>query len=271
MAEHPKKSRTLTRIGQAVLSALPATLFYVGLLVVWDIASRAGKVERYILPGPSMIGRSIKKNWDLLLHNSWVTGRALVLGFLLGSLIGFVCALGIYYSKILRKILYPAAVFLQTVPKVALAPVFIIWFGTGQKSIIAITALICLFPVLVNTLVGFEGVDQNLLEMMHSVSASSPQRFYYILVPYALPSIVAGLEVGSSLAAVGAIVGEFIAAREGLGFEIQMASSRIATEEVFAVLLAVSILGMAFYYFVRLIGRLLLGNRQTAEGAQASA
>jgi NitT/TauT family transport system permease protein len=238
-----------------------AILFYVALAVLWEIAYRVGMVRAFILPGPSMIMESMAANWDSLLSNGIVTAREILIGFLVGALIGFVMALGIFYSKVLRRIVYPGAVFLQTVPKVALAPLFIIWFGVGETSIVAITALICLFPVLVNTVVGFEGVDVNLLEMMHSVSASGWQKFRMIYVPASLPSIFAGLEVGMSLAVVGAIVGEFVGARAGLGYQILMANSRIATDEVFAAIIIISALGMLFYFGVRMLGKAMVGTR----------
>ncbi len=238
-----------------------AILFYVALIALWEIAYRLEMIRSFILPGPSMIFESMVNNWDSLISNSIVTGREILIGFLVGSLIGFLMALGIFYSKVLRRIIYPGAVFLQTVPKVALAPLFIIWFGVGETSIVAIAALICLFPVLVNTVVGFEGVDVNLLEMMHSVSANGWQKFRMIYVPASLPSIFAGLEVGMSLAVVGAIVGEFVGARAGLGYQILMANSRLSTDEVFAAMILISALGMAFYFGVRVLGRVMVGSR----------
>lgn len=253
-----------------LLTSLPAILFYGALLVVWELASQLGWVRSFILPGPSLIIQSMVQNADSLWANTLVTAREILIGFILGSLIGFALALGIFYSKPLRLIIYPGVVFLQTVPKVALAPLFLIWFGVGESSIVAITALICLFPVLVNTVVGFEGVDVNLLELMHSVSANGWQKFRMIYLPSSLPEIFAGLEVGMSLAVVGAIVGEFIGARAGLGYQILMANSRIDTAEVFAAIVFISAVGMLFYFGVRLLGRLMVGTRANTRAARES-
>ncbi|MEO7349531.1 MAG: ABC transporter permease [Terrimesophilobacter sp.] len=249
------------RFMRAFTENFQAILFYIALIALWEVAYRTGMVRSFILPGPSMIAESMSNNWSSLLANTIVTGREILVGFVIGALIGFLMALGIFYSKVLRKIIYPGAVFLQTVPKVALAPLFIIWFGVGETSIVAIAALICLFPVLVNTVVGFEGVDVNLLEMMHSVSANGWQKFRMIYVPASLPSIFAGLEVGMSLAVVGAIVGEFVGARAGLGYQILMANSRLSTDEVFAAMILISALGMIFYFGVRALGRVMVGSR----------
>lgn len=239
----------------------PAIAFFVGILIIWEFAYRLGFVRAFILPGPSLIGQAVERNIDSLIANAIVTGREILTGFIVGSSIGFILAMGIFYSKILRRIIYPLAVFMQTVPKVALAPLFIIWFGVGETSIVAITALICLFPVLVNTVVGFESVDINLLELMHSVSANGWQKFRMIYLPSSLPQIFAGLQVGMSLAVVGAIVGEFVGARAGLGYQILMANSRIATDEVFAAILFISILGMLMFFGVRVLGKVLVRGR----------
>ncbi|MGO1851264.1 ABC transporter permease [Microbacterium sp.] len=256
---------------RALAMSLPAIIFYGALLVLWEVASQLDWVRSFILPGPSLIVESIIQNADSLWSNTLVTAREILIGFVIGSLLGFVLALGIFYSKALRTIIYPGVVFLQTVPKVALAPLFLIWFGVGESSIIAITALICLFPILVNTVVGFEGTDVSLLELMHSVSANGWQKFRMIYLPSSLPEIFAGLEVGMSLAVVGAIVGEFIGARAGLGYQILMANSRIDTAEVFAAIVFISAVGMIFYFGVRLLGRLLVGARANTRGARESA
>jgi len=250
---------------------VPAVIFYGILLLLWEISYQLEWIRWFILPGPSLIGDTIAENWSDLWNNTFITIREIFMGFALGSLIGFMLALGIFYSKILRAIIYPGVVFLQTVPKVALAPLFIIWFGTGETSNIAIAALICLFPVLVNTVVGFEGVDVNLLEMMHSVSANGWQKFRMIYLPASLPEIFAGLEVGISLAVIGAIVGEFISARAGLGYQIMMAQGKgLATDEVFAALVFISIIGMLFYFLVRLLGRIVVGKRANTRAARAA-
>ena len=238
-----------------------AILFYVGLIAIWQFVSWMGWVRPFILPGPVAIVQAAVDGWRDLLLNAIVTIRETFIGFVIGSLLGFVLAAGIFYSRFIRRIVYPFAVFMQTVPKLALAPVFIVWFGTGETSIVAITSLICLFPVLVNTVVGFETVDRNLLEMMHSVSANEWQKFTMIYLPASLPQIVAGLELGSSLAVVGALVGEFVGSRAGLGFQILLANSQIATDEVFAALIVVSLVGMGFFFGVKALGRLLLRGR----------
>ncbi|MCB1246802.1 MAG: ABC transporter permease, partial [Acidimicrobiia bacterium] len=224
----------LRRFGRSLIGTnAQAIAFYVGLFVFWEYASGT-LIREYLLPAPSTIVEAMVDQWDPLVSNSWVTLQEILIGFAIGSGAGFLMGVGIFYSGFLRRVLYPGALFTQTVPKIALAPLFIVWFGVGQQPIIAITALICLFPVLINTVAGLESVDPRLLELMHSVSASGWQKFRMIHLPSGLPSIMAGLEVASTLAVVGALVGEFVGANAGLGYQILIANSRLRTDLLFA-------------------------------------
>ena len=240
---------------------MQAVLFYLGVLALWEYVSRAEIIRPFLLPAPTTVVETIGEVWSDLVSNSWVTLQSILAGFFLGAGIGFVMGVGIFYSRFLRRILYPAALLTQTVPKIALAPLFIVWFGVGSRPIVAITALICLFPVLINTVVGLGSVDPRLLELMHSVSASGWQRFRMIHLPAGLPSIVAGLEVASTLAVVGALVGEFVGAEAGLGYQILIANSRLRTDELFAALVAVVVIGIAFFFSIKALERLVLRHR----------
>jgi NitT/TauT family transport system permease protein len=234
-----------------------ALAFYVALFFLWEWAS-GNVIREFLLPAPSTIFEAMVADWDDLVANAWVTLKEILLGFGIGSGIGFLMGVGIFYSAFMRRVLYPGALLTQTVPKIALAPLFIVWFGVGQQPIIAITALICLFPVLINTVAGLENVDVQLLELMHSVSASGWQKFWMIHLPSGLPSIMAGLEVASTLAVVGALVGEFVGANAGLGYQILIANSRLRTDLLFAALVAVVVIGLVFFFSIKLVERLLI-------------
>lgn len=248
----------LRQIGRSLTGAnAQAIAFYIGAVIIWEYAS-GSLIREFLLPAPSTIYRAAVDQWSDLVANSWVTLKEILIGFGIGSGIGFVMGVGIFYSAFLRRVLYPGALFTQTVPKIALAPLFIVWFGVGQQPIIAITALICLFPVLINTVAGLESVDPRLLELMHSVSASGRQKFWMIHLPSGLPSIMAGLEVASTLAVVGALVGEFVAANAGLGYQILIANSRLRTDQLFAALFAVVAIGLVFFFTIKGIERLLV-------------
>lgn len=252
----------MRNVGRSILGAnTQAVVFYIALFLLWEYASGT-IIREFLLPAPSTVFEAMVDQWDDLLANSWVTLKEILLGFGIGSGTGFLMGVGIFYSAFLRRVLYPGALFTQTVPKIALAPLFIVWFGVGQQPIIAITALICLFPVLINTVAGLESVDPRLLELMHSVSASGRQKFWMIHLPSGLPSIMAGLEVASTLAVVGALVGEFVGANAGLGYQILIANSRLRTDQLFAALFAVVVIGLVFFFTIKGIEMLLVRRRR---------
>jgi len=252
------------RMLQGLVNMLPALGFFVVLVAAWEFVSRAELVATFVLPAPSKIAATMNENIGVLLEAAWVTLLEVVGGFVAGSLAGFVMGAGIFYSKTLRRVIYPIALVTQTIPKIALAPLFIVWFGLGYQPIFLIAALICLFPVLVNTVLGLDTVSPELIEVVDSVSATRWQRFTVLRFPGALPNIVGGLEVAIALATVGALVGEFVASSGGLGFVIVLATSQLQTEVLFAAIVMVSLLGLVLFGAVKLIGALLLGRRASS-------
>lgn len=232
--------------------------FYVALVLLWELVCALGLVKPYILPAPSAIVEAAVLGWGPLVHNTWVTLSETLLGFVLGSLIGFLIGILIAYSRVVERLIYPAIIVTQTVPKLALAPLFIVWFGVGLAPKVAITALICLFPVLINTVTGIKAVDPRLRQLMDSVSASGFQRFRMIDLPSSAPFVFAGLQVGITLAVTGALVGEWVGASEGLGYAILLSNSQLRTPATFAAIVAISVLGITLFLLVRAVERLVL-------------
>ncbi len=239
--------------------------FYVALVVAWELVVRAGLVAPYILPAPTMFMAELFNRWDLYLEHTIATTNSTLAGFALGSAVGFVLGLLIAYSRTMERIIYPAIIFTQTVPKLALAPLFTVWFGVGALPKVLIAALICLFPVLINTVTGIKTVDPRLRQLMSSVSASKWQLFRMIELPTALPSIFAGLQVGVTLAVVGALVGEWVGADRGLGYLIIYDMSQLRTTGVFASLVCVTAMGIVLFLLVRWLEKLMLPHRPHAE------
>lgn len=232
--------------------------FYVGLLLLWELICQLGWVAPYVLPAPSAIAQAMIAEWPTLMYNTWITLSETLLGFLIGSLIGFAIGIVIAYSAFLERLIYPAIVITQTVPKLALAPLFIIWFGVGLTPKVAITALICLFPVLINTVTGIKAVDPRLRQLMRSVSASRMQQFFMIDFPSSMPFVFAGLQVGITLAVTGALVGEWVGASEGLGYAILASNSQLRTASTFGSIVMISLLGVALFVAVRVLERIIL-------------
>ncbi|MHB8621572.1 MAG: ABC transporter permease, partial [Chloroflexota bacterium] len=187
---------------RSVLRALAPTLFIVACIALWQAAVVILNVKPYLLPAPTAIAARLVQSWSVLAHNTIVTLEETLAGFVLGGLIGFGLAVAIAYSRLLERMLYPLIVASQAVPKIAIAPLFVVWFGFGIWPKIVVTILLTFFPVVVTTGQGLMSVDQTLIDLLRSVSAPTWQVFVKIRLPHALPQIVSGLKIGITLAVV---------------------------------------------------------------------
>jgi NitT/TauT family transport system permease protein len=227
-------------------------------LVAWEVLVIALAVPRFILPTPSAILQALIRFWDILLFDTGVTLFETIVGFITGSLVGLILAIGIVFSRVLEKIIYPPAIVTQVVPKLAVAPLFVIWFGIGMLPKIMIGIVICLFPVLVNAVTGMRAVDPRMLDLMHSINASRWQIFWKVEFPNSAPHIFAGLKIGITLAVVGAIVGEWLGSNAGLGHQILMANSQLRSDILFAALFMLSVIGMGLFGLIGVLESLML-------------
>lgn len=230
------------------------------LLAAWAAAGPVLGVNPLIIPTPDGVLASLVGGFanGQLLSAAWVTLQEILIGFAIGAVFGFLLGALVAEFGDLRLATYPFIVAFQMVPKVAIAPLFIIWFGYGINSKVAIVAAISFFPILINTIVGLRSVDSETLEMMRSFRASRLQIHTRVKVRYALPYIIAGLDVGMSMAVVGAIVAEFVGATAGLGYQILAANNTLDTARVFAILIVLSVMGILLSGAIALIGRRLL-------------
>jgi NitT/TauT family transport system permease protein len=231
-------------------SLIVPIVFLFGGLALWEAAARLLAVPMYILPLPSAIAAVVIESPGTLLRHASVTAIESLAGFGLASASAFVVAALFAHSKTLEQGLYPYAVALKTTPIVALAPLLVLWFGTGMTSKIVASALICFFPVLVNATRGLSDVDQEALNLFDSLAASKRQTFVMLRIPHSLPYLFAALKVSSSLSVVGAIVGEFVGANAGLGYWILVSSYHFETPAMFAAVFAAAAIGMLFFGLV---------------------
>ncbi|SOE03325.1 ABC transporter permease [Blastococcus haudaquaticus] len=234
--------------------------FLVVLVVLCEVALAAGWVSSFVLPAPSAIAEAFV---DLVSSGLlWVHLKATVIetlaGFAIGAALGAITAAACSLSPFLRSMLYPYVISLQVTPLIAIAPILIAWLGFGYGSKIAIAALICFFPVFVNTLAGLLVVDPDAREMFRSLGASRRETFTKLMLPSALPVVMAGLKTAMTLALIGAVVGEFISAQNGLGLLVQRFSYQLATADAFAVVLVLTLLGLLFYGAMELLDRVLV-------------
>jgi NitT/TauT family transport system permease protein len=226
--------------------------------VLWELAIRLFRVPTFVLPAPSAVIRSLIENWAQLASATESTALEILLGFVLAAITGIAVALVIVRFDRFGRALYPLVVLFQNVPKVALAPIFILWFGFDLAPKVALIVVIAFFPVAIDMLVGLQSVEPSFVALMQSVGASRSKILLDVRIPHSLPHLMAGLKVAITFSVIGAIVGEFAGASRGLGYMIQFASTQLDTPLIFAALLVVSVLGLAFYYVVELAERVLI-------------
>jgi NitT/TauT family transport system permease protein len=193
----------------------------------------------------------------LLISEGWITLKETLYGFLLALVIGLPLAVAVANSRPLNLMFYPLLVGLQSVPKVALAPIILVWLGTGLESKLAVVWLVAFFPIIVDTAAGLRSTPRELLELAHSLRATRMQIFFKVQFPAALPFVITGAKVAITLAVIGAVIGEFVGSSEGLGFLLLAATSQLDTPLAFAALFALSFLGVFVYLLVELAERLI--------------
>jgi NitT/TauT family transport system permease protein len=244
--------------GAQLAAALPALLLAAICVALWEAAIHLFEISPFVVPAPSAIVQAIRDNAGALWSASLVTAKEVLFGFLLAAAVGAVLALIIARFRLLGRALYPLIVFFQTVPKVALAPIFILWFGYDLAPKIALIVVIAFFPVTLDMLAGLLSVEQGFIALTRSVGASQNEVLFRVRLPHALPHLMAGLKIAITFSVIGAIVGEFAGASAGLGYMIQFASTQLDTPLVFAALTVVSVLGVLFYYVVELLERVIV-------------
>jgi NitT/TauT family transport system permease protein len=230
---------------------LPLALALV-VLAGWQIVVTAMKIPPVILPSPISIAQYIVSRFDILMTHAVPTMLESLAAFLLATLLGIALAVLITYSTLAREALYPNLVFFQLIPKIALAPLFIIWLGIGSQSRVAFSVFIAFFPIVIATAAGLTSVDKNMLRLCRSLTASEWQIFTSVRFPAAIPHIFSGLKIAVTLAIIGVIIGEFITAQAGLGYLIILATARADTEVSMAAIVVLCICGLLLYGLVAL-------------------
>lgn len=244
-------------------------IIFILFLVSWQFGLVLLEIPIYFIPKPTDIILAAVENWRNLTFALLITVVEATLGFVLSIIFGVLGAIILAGSKKVEKNAYPYVVVLQTIPIVAIAPIIVIWFGAGMNAIIIITFLMGFFPMLSNTLTGLKSTDQNLKNLFHLYEANKFQTLWNLTIPYALPYMVAGLKISSTLVVIGAIVGEYVAGigggKGGLGFAITQAALRLQTPYLFACALTASLLGIVFFYIVSLISKVVLSSWHESE------
>jgi len=253
-------SRTgMSRLGRwFVRFALPPLALLVCVLVAWHVSVTLLGVKRYLVPRPSDVFWAGWNHRGALLSAALTTGKAAAAGFLLSFAAGLLTACIFSQSRAIQRSIYPYAIFLQTVPIVAIAPLIVTWFGYGLASVIVVAFIISLFPIITNATTGLTAIDKNLLELFELAGASRWQTLWKLRLPSSVPHLSTGAKISSGLSVVGAIVGEIFAGSEkdqfGLGYLINQSSGFLKTDYLFAAVLASAVLGILIFGSVSLLG-----------------
>ncbi len=228
------------------------------LVAAWWAVTEFELVEPYILPSPADTWRTAADNSTYLLQNTWVTTYETVVGFVIAALIGEAVALVMIYSRGIERTMYPLILFAQVIPKIAIAPLFIVWLGFGTSPKILVAVLMAFFPIVIAGMAGLRSVDPEILELTSTMGASNWKTFVKVRFPASLPQLMSGLKIAATLAVTGAVVGEFVGANEGLGYVILQANGNIDTAMLFAALIIMSMLGIILFAIIEIAEQFLI-------------
>src|SRR3972149_4660210 len=250
---------------------LGSAFVFVAFIAAWWLLPGLLDIPRFILPTPPEV---VKEFWlavregNLLTH-TWVTFVEIVLGFFLGSLLGIVAGYSLSFSRTLEVMISPYVLALQIAPKIAFAPLFILWFGFGIFPKVLTAILVVFFPIMINILVSVKFVDQDLVQLLRSFKASRWQIFWTVEFPTSLPSLFSGLRIGATLAVIGVVVGELVGSNIGLGYLLAVGEGQALTSLVLATIVMLTLLGMLFYFAVVALEKIVLRWHPTAQAEAA--
>ncbi|MFM9967693.1 MAG: ABC transporter permease [Burkholderiales bacterium] len=228
------------------------------IVAAWHFYVSVFKVHPAVMPAPGKVLDSIFKDWQLLFRESWTTLLECIYGFTLAVVVGILIAVTVTASRTLNLMFYPILIATQSIPKVAIAPIVLVWFGTGMESKIAIAFIVAFFPMVVDTATGLRATPEDLLDLARSLKCTRWQIFWKIQLPSALPYVFSGAKVAVTLAVIGAVIGEFVGANSGLGNLVLVANAQVNSALVWASLVYLSALGMLLYAVVVIAERFLM-------------
>lgn len=244
--------------GPGILRRLTPLAGIVSFLVGWQIVVIVFKMPPYLLPAPAAIAYAFIDHLPILLSNGWVTVYEMLAGYALAVGIAVPLAIAITSSQRFNEFVMPTMLFFQIVPKVAIAPLFLVWFGVGATPKILVAFLISFFPIVIDAAVGLRSMSTEMIDLARSMGATRMQVFAQFRLPTSLPYLFSGLKVAATLAIAGTVVGEFVGADKGLGYLLLVTNSNMETALMFATIVALTIIGLVFYYLVELLEGLLI-------------
>lgn len=245
-------------------------VFVIAVVVVWTLATGLNWVAPYLIPSPADTWAALTNNAAYLAQHTWVTTYETLVGFGIAIVVGLVVAVLMVYSRGVEQTLYPVILFAQVIPKIAIAPLFIVWLGFGVAPKILVAVLMAFFPIVISGLAGLRSVDPEVLQLTSTMGAGRFRTFLKVRLPAALPELMSGLKVAATLAVTGAVVGEFVGANEGLGYVILQANGNLDTAMLFAALIIMSLLGVLLFAIIQIAERFLIPWHASKRGVGAA-
>lgn len=230
-------------------------LAFIGFVLLWEAIVHVTGIKAYVLPAPSDILKAIWLKAPRLLNAAAYTVQSMLLGYIVAVVLGVAIALGIAFSKRIEGVVYPLLVFFQIIPKIAVAPLFIIWFGFGLMPKVLLVFLLSFFPVVVSAITAFRSVDADIMDLARSTGAGRLRTFWKVQLPHAMPTLFTGFKVAAALASTAAVVAEFVASDRGLGFLLLEFNGALDTTMTFATIIVLSVMGLLLYALVEVIER----------------
>lgn len=244
--------------GNNIVDRSTTVLFFIALFVVWELLVRVLHVPRYILAPPSRVFSQMAMHMDAILHHTWATAKETFVGFGIAVLLGVPLAMATAFSRLLKQTFYPIAVTLEMVPKIAFAPIFVIWLGFGFGSKMVVVFLVCFFPILINGVFGFTSLPKELQLLARSTGAGVFRTFFKVRLPYATPQLFVGFKGAAVNATIGATIAEWIGGNAGLGYFISMSTGLFRMDVAIAAILVLTGIGLILYGGVLLIEKQLI-------------
>lgn len=243
---------SLTTVG---LRWLPAMVIVVGIIGLWEAYVRIFDIQKWLLPAPSVIAKTIGVDADLLWGHTLATMEEIAVGFALALVCGVVLAAAIGLSRTVERALYPFLIASQTIPIIVIAPMLLIWIGYGLAPKVIVVALICFFPIVVNMVDGLKSVDSDVVSLMRTLGANRWRIFVKLQVPTSMPYLFSGLRIAVAFSVIGAVIGEWVGSSEGLGYLMIRSKPQFLTERVFAAIVILSAMGVGLFALVSIVER----------------
>jgi NitT/TauT family transport system permease protein len=250
-----RPDRRARKLRQALRPVVVPTLAVIALFVVWELGVKGFGIPEYILPAPTAIYAATMEAWEVMLRHTVSTLTTIMLGFVISIIISLPLAVLVTSSPNVAHAVYPILVLIQSIPKVALAPILVLALGAGEASRVTVTFLVAFFPLVISTATGLLAAPPELIELSRSLRASRFQQLFLVRLPYSVPFVFSGLKLAMTFSVVGAVVGEFVAADQGLGYQIMSATAFFRTSLAFGALLILSFLGIILFQAVVVVER----------------